>query len=127
MTENRKNYFFWNKEQFLEGMRAQVCKECPLRSSSICQNPDPRGCAIFRRLPELVMIAQHLGPSGTSEQYIRIIEEHALFSCLSGSKTENCPYLDTLDCGLEPMMIRVLEAVRETDAVLESRSGYNGF
>ena len=52
MSQNRKNYFFWNKETFEEAVRDEVCSRCEYGSvGGMCLNPDPRGCAVMRHLP----------------------------------------------------------------------------
>lgn len=129
MSENQKNYFFWNRNAFEHAVQRQVCPRCPYYSSSGyetygCLNPDPSGCALFRHLPELVRIAQEIDRP-TPAEYIKAVKSRVPFRCSHSFFSRSaCPNQDTLKCGLEKMMPWVLEAVQQEDQLLENRAGF---
>ena len=119
MAENSRNYFFWNKSTFEDAVAERVCLRCEYSGGAgVCHTKDPGGCALFRHLPQLVIIAQHL-EEPTIEKYIQRVGEQIPMEC--GSLEGNCTYNDTLRCGMKKYLPLVLKAVLETDLVLESR------
>ena len=61
MSENQRNYFFWNEQAFENSVKKIVCPQCSyFGRNEKCKNPDPQGCALFRYLPELVRVARHM-------------------------------------------------------------------
>lgn len=127
MTESGKNYFFWNEKAFEEKVREVVCPHCPHAGFTLddCRNPDPRGCAVFRYLPDLVRIAQHMGEP-SFEDYVEEVGNRMKFDCKSpASAPHTCDLLDSPQCGLNRLLPFVLEAVMQTDKALEARPGFS--
>ncbi len=61
MSENSKNYFFWNRSFFEQAIKQDVCPYCSEWTERGCRllNPE-RDCSLFSHLPQLVIEAQHL-------------------------------------------------------------------
>ena len=126
MSQNRKNYYFWNKDAFQEAVKDNVCSRCAYGSTyGLCTNPDPRGCAIMRYLPELVMTAQDLKDPNSGD-YLRAVHEHIPMECANPRPSEHCQYMDTLKCGLRNKLPLILDTVLSVDRELELRPGFNG-
>jgi hypothetical protein len=124
MSENRKNYFFWNRQGFEDAVRRRVCAMCDDRNpEGSCRNPDAHGCALFRYLPELVAVAQHMDKPDV-ELYVRLVRENVQMQCHNPDPAAKCSFRDTLDCGLEHFLPLVFEAIMEEDALLEARRGF---
>lgn len=126
MSENRRDYFFWNRSSFERGVRRHVCPVCEHFADGACRTPDPRGCALFRYLPEMVMIAQHLDKPGPAEFASRL-GETVKMECLNTDPHASCRLNDTLKCGLQKYLPLVLRAIRETDRLLERRPGFGNY
>lgn len=123
MTENEKNYFFWNEKAFEQSVKEVVCPHCPYTGSAgECKNPDPRGCALFRHLPDLVRVAQRTG-SANARRYAEAVEREVPFHCERDPWVSTCRLLDSPDCGLDRLLPYVLEAVLKEDQLLEARTG----
>jgi hypothetical protein len=126
MSENRRDYFFWNRSAFEKGVRRRVCSLCEYCVDGVCHTPDPRGCALFRYLPEMVMVAQHLSRPSVSE-YVPQLDDTIKMECLNPDPGARCRLNDTLKCGLEKLLPSLLRAVRETDRMLEKRPGFGNY
>lgn len=126
MSENRKDYFFWNKSFFESSIKRSVCPKCELfDSKNGCCNTDPRGCALFRYLPELVIIEQHL-ENPTLNTFNRQAETIRM-ACANTESHSSCRLNDTLECGLKKLMPFVLEAIEDTNQTLENRPGFGNY
>ena len=122
MSENQSNYFFWYKADFEEAVKRHVCSKCvDMTADGVCYSKDPKGCALFRYLPQLVMIAQHLN-NPKLEDYIQTVREKIGMTCHNPDTAARCQWRDTLDCGLDCYLPLVLEAIEETNAMLEERA-----
>ena len=119
MSENQKNYFFWNKQAFENAVKEIVCVHCDYHGFE-CENPDPRGCAIFRYLPELVRVAQRMG-NPNLEEYRKAVEKEVPFHCEHLGSLQACKLLDSPACGIDKLLPYVLEAVLNTNQTLEAR------
>ena len=123
MTENEKNYFFWNERSFEDAVRETVCPQCPYFGSD-CKNPDTHGCALFRYLPELVRIAQKMEYPDARE-YAREVEKEIPFHCeWTPSPGHTCHLLDSPRCGLDKLLPFILEAVVKADRSLEAKPNF---
>lgn len=121
MSENGRNYFFWNEKAFQDAAKEVVCPQCCYMNEPECLNPDPRGCALFRYLPDLVRIAQRMNDPNMSD-YIEAVSKEMKFDCEKPSSLgEVCNLLDSPHCGLDRLLPFVLEAVLKTDRLLEAR------
>ena len=124
VSENRKTYFFWNRHFFEEAMGQRLCTRCEyFHKEGICGSPDPKGCAVFRYLPQLVMIAQHM-KDPTVDSYIEAVRQNVPMECKNTDPNSVCRLRDTLECGLDQYIPLILEAVLEEDAILEHREGF---
>lgn len=122
MTENEKNYFFWNEEAFRQAVKEHVCLHCPYAGFD-CKNPDPRGCAVLRYLPDLVRIAQHMD-APDPDRYREEVGRQVFFHCERENFPYPCKLLDSLHCGLDALLPHLLEAVTKTDKTLEARPDF---
>ena len=124
MSENEKNYYFWNKKEFEGSVREVVCPRCPYLGLNGCKNPDPHGCALFRHLPDLVRVAQRLDNQNIRE-YAEAVEREIPLDCERAPSPGNeCRLLDSPRCGLDRLLPHVLKAVVKADKSLESRAGF---
>lgn len=99
-----------------EAVVRHVCAHCiDFGEDGICHNPDPKGCAIFRYLPELIAIADRVRERRI-QPYIDAVRKEICMKCRSGSPGDPCPLRDTLDCGLDRYLPLVLEAIEEINA-----------
>ncbi len=122
MKENGLDYFFWNEIAFQEAVRRRVCAVCPDRGQDgYCRNPDPRGCALFRYLPDLVVHAQHL-EKRDAEDYCRQVHIRVKMDCENPDRGGPCPYRDTFACGLDDLLPGLWAAILEEDKFLERRA-----
>ncbi len=122
MSENRNNYFFWNKVEFEEAVKRHVCGKCmDMGADGVCHTKDPNGCALLRYLPQLVILAQRLNDPKI-ESYNKAVRENICMSCRSQKKNDVCELRDTLNCGLDRYLPLVLEAIEEVDEALEERA-----
>ena len=123
MSENAKNYFFWNRQAFEESIKKFVCSQCPyVDPIRGCKNPDSHGCALFRHLPDLVRIAQRM-KSPDLEQYREAVEKEAIFHC-EHENSPDCALLDSPACGLDWLLPFLLKAVLSADKTLEARPDF---
>ena len=123
MSENEKNYFFWNKHAFEDSIRKLVCPQCSYVGASPeeCKNLDPKGCAVFRYLPELVRVAQRMEKPNYPD-YVKAVKSEITFHCEAKATPDNpCDLLDTPQCGLDKLLPYIFEAAMKTDKVLETR------
>ena len=119
MSENKRNYFFWHESSFTDAVKKRVCPLCDhYNENGPCRTPDPQGCALFRHLPQLVIIAQHLTKPDL-KRYVAQVGEHVKMDCAHPGG--GCPFRDTLECGMKEYLPYVLEAVWKTDKSLEER------
>ena len=121
MSENQRNYYFWNKQAFENSVKEIVCPQCPyVDPGKECKNPDPQGCALFRHLPELVRVAQRMEDPNL-RNYTEAVQKQITFSCEQTNPPGNtCNLLDSPRCGLDRLLPYVLEAVMKTDRTLET-------
>lgn len=120
MTETKENYFFWHEKEFEAKIRELVCPRCPYFGADQCKNPDVRGCALFRYLPDLVRVAQRMKDPNVGD-YAKAVEQNISFQCQAG-QSGGCELMDSFRCGLERLLPYVLESVMKTNEILESGS-----
>lgn len=125
MSEDMKNYYFWNEETFEKAIKDEVCPHCLyFRVGRECQDPDPAGCALYRYLPELVRIAQRTDCRDEKE-FAQAVNQQMVFHCEHDeSSGQPCHLMDTPRCGLDRLLPYVFHAVTETDKALEARPGF---
>lgn len=123
MSENQKNYYFWNQGRFREAVRSKVCPTCEyFNLFGPCRDPDPRGCAMLRYLPQLVIAAQHLEKPDL-EHYVEGIEREIREECGASPESE-CELHRQLVHDLKSRLTAALDAILETDRILECRGGF---
>ena len=109
------------KDRYLyeEAILRHVCSKCiDLSADGICYSPDPKGCAIFRYLPQLVAIAERLREFRI-QPYVDAVRQDICMKCRSGEPGKSCPLRDSLDCGLDRYLPLVLDAIEEVKAEKE--------
>lgn len=104
---------FKDRHLYEEAISRHVCSKCiDFGEDGRCHYGDPRGCQIFRHLPQLVKIAERIRDRRI-EPYIDAVRKEVCMKCEFGSQKESCPLRDTLDCGLNRYLPLVLEAIEE--------------
>ena len=110
-----QEYFLKGKSLYEEAIRHHVCSKCiDFGEDGICHTQDPKGCAIFRFLPELVAIAEHLHEP-TMELYIQAVRENICVKCRNQTPGDTCELRGKLDCGLDRYLELVFEAIDEVN------------
>lgn len=106
---------FPERELYEEALKRHVCSHCiDFGKDHICHAPDPKGCAVFRYLPELVSIAQQVNDLKI-EPYLAAVRDHICMNCTNQTSAK-CSLRDSLDCGLDRYLPLVLEAIDEVEA-----------
>ncbi len=104
---------FKDRHLYEEAILHRVCTKCiDFGTDGRCHYGGPRGCPIFRYLPELVKIAEQIRDYRI-QPYIDAVRKEVCMKCESGLQKESCPLRDTLDCGLDRYLPLVLEALEE--------------
>lgn len=120
--ENETKEFLRDRYLYEEALMRHVCSKCiDFGEDRICYSRDPKGCAVFRYLPELVAIAEHLNDTKI-EPYLEAVREGICMKCRAETPGGRCPLRDTLDCGLDrylPLVLDAIEEVKERRADLE--------
>lgn len=105
--------FLQDRYLYEEAVMRRVCSHCiDFGEDGVCHSADPKGCAIFRFLPELVAIADEIHDSKI-QPYLDRVRADICMKCRSGSPGDTCPMRDTLDCGLDRYLPLVLDAIEE--------------
>ena len=119
-VETGQNYFFWYRSLYEEALERRVCLSCEKwrGKHTPCLTSDPKGCGVFRYLPQLVKVAQKMGDC-SAESYVRAVRAEVGMRCGNPNRGEPCRWRDTLDCGMEEHLPYVLEVVREVEASLK--------
>jgi hypothetical protein len=111
--------FLQDRALYEEAVRQHVCLHCiDFGEDGVCHSLDPKGCAIFRYLPELVDIARRVNER-TLQPYVDAVRSGVCMKCRSGTPGDPCPLRDTMDCGLDRYLPLVLEAIEEVNATQE--------
>jgi len=109
--------FLKGKSLYEEAIKRHVCSKCiDFGEDGICHTQDPKGCAIFRFLPELVAISEHLHEP-TMESYVQAVREEICTKCRAQTLEGVCELRDKLDCGLDRYLDLVFEAIDEANAL----------
>lgn len=112
---------FRNRADYEAAVRRRVCSRCiDFGADSICHSLDPKGCAIFRFLPELVAIAESLNELKI-EPYIAKVRERICMKCRGKNPAAACELRDTVNCGLDRYLALVIEAIEEVEAFRRKR------
>ena len=102
-----------DRSLYEEAVRRHVCSRCiDFGEEGICHSPDPKGCAVFRFLPELVAIADRLKELKI-DPYVEAVRQDICQQCRNQRPGGRCPLRDTLDCGLDRYLPLVIEAIEE--------------
>ncbi len=104
-----------DRDLYEGAVRRRVCSKCiDFGEDGICHTQDIKGCAIFRFLPELVAIAEHLHEP-TMELYIQAVRENICVKCRNQTPGDTCELRGKLDCGLDRYLELVFEAIDEVN------------
>lgn len=112
-----------DRDLYEEAIRSHVCSKCiDFGEDGICHTQDTKGCAIFRFLPELVAISEHLHEP-TMESYVQAVREEICTKCRAQTLRGVCELRDKLDCGLDRYLELIFEAIDEVNTVRKQRDG----
>ena len=117
--ETGRNYFFWYRPLYEKAVERRICFNCHRWKGEreVCGTPDLQGCALFRYLPQFVMLHQRL-EKPTLDSYIQAIRSTVEMKCCNPEPDKPCQLRDTLECGLVEYLPLVMEAIEEVEACL---------
>ena len=96
-----------------EAIRARVCAKCiDFGEDGLCHSADPKGCAVFRFLPELVAIAERLD-APTIQPYVEAVRREICDKCSNRNLEGRCVVREALDCALDRYLPLVLDAIED--------------
>lgn len=108
------------RPQYEEAIRQHVCFHCiDCGEDGQCHSADPYGCAIYRFLPELILIAEDI-KSPQLKPYQRAVRKCICTKCKADGD-KKCALRTDLDCALDRYLPLVLEAIEEVDAQAENQ------
>lgn len=119
MTEEME-YFQKYRSLYEEAVLRYVCTRCiDFGNDGVCHSEDPKGCAVFRYLPELIAIARRIHEPSIVP-YVDAVRQTVCVHCRALTPEGMCPLRAKLDCGLDRYLILVIEAMGKVDAILKN-------
>lgn len=100
-------------ERILERIAGRICKVCAFRGADgECYSPDPEGCAIMRKLDDIIAAVQGIH-SDRMDPYVDRLRELVCANCSNQDSRGNCPLRPGANCALDDYFELVVEIIEE--------------